>query len=234
MLLTILIPAAILGALVLGAIVVSQRGIGALDASPRTLLRVYLYLGSLASVVVLVFGLSQTITGALGAVAPEFTYGTPLVPGAVRVVAPCPPGVQCPPQPDAAEAALQQRQEHERRTRDSMLQGLTMAIAGALFWLVHWYGRRQIEGIDERASALARGYFILGLAIFGVVSIAMVPTAAYSALRYFILPTGPFEGFRPGAGESLAAALVVVPAWLIYLRIVLADYRLSPPPQTPA
>lgn len=225
MLLTILIPAAILGALVLGAFLVFQRGLGALDASPRTLLRVYLYLGSLASIIVLVFGLAQTITGALGAFAPDFTYGT--TPVSVRMTAPCPPNDPACFQPPPQDVLTQQRLEYDRRTRDNLLQGITMSVAGALFWLVHWYGRRQVELPPERVSLLARGYFLIGVAIFGVASIVILPSAIYSTLRHFIVPVGQFD-FRPGAGESLAAALVVVPVWLMYLRIVLADFRRSP------
>jgi hypothetical protein len=229
-LLTVLIPAAILGALVLGAILVFQRGMGALDASPRTLLRVYLYLGSLASIIVLVFGLSQTITGALGAVAPDFTYGSTVTP---RLMVPCPPNEPGCVQPPPQEVLTQQRLEQDRRTRDSLLQGITMTVAGGLFWLVHWYGRRQVELAAERVSLLARGYFLIGVVIFGVASIVMLPTAIYSSLRHFLVPLGQFD-FRPGAGESLAGALVVVPIWLLYLRIVLADFRGSPDSARPA
>jgi hypothetical protein len=39
--------------------------------------------------------------------------------------------------------------------------------------------------------------------------------------------------FRQGGGESLAAAIAVVPFWILFLRIVLADYRTGRPPTEP-
>jgi hypothetical protein len=223
MLLAILIPVAVLAVLVLAAVLFLQRGAGALDASPRSLVRVYLYLGSLVSLLVLVWGLSLTLTGVLGALAPDFAYGqqpTPIVPLEVGgSPARCPPGTRC-----AEDLAVQQRQQYERQTRENLLQGLTLSVAGALFWGVHWSGRRQLETAAEHASLLRRGYFLLGLAIFGIASIVLLPMAVYSALRYYLLPVGQFD-FRQGVGDSLASALVVVPLWLLYLRIVLADLR---------
>ncbi len=231
MILAVLIPVAILGVLLLAAVLFFQRGAGGAEATPRTLLRGYLYLGSLVSVLVLTYGLSLSVTGLLGAVAAEFTYGGP--PPSVRFESPPepsatpPPGVPVKPRPPSLE------QQNERRTRESLLQGVTSAVAGALFWAVHWFGRRQLEGAEERRSALRRGYFLVGVAIFGVASIILLPMALYQALRYFLIPYDQYD-YRQGVGESLAAALVVVPAWLLYLRVVLDDYRAArgaaPPP----
>ena len=226
MLLTVLIPVAILGVLVLAAVLFFQRGAGGIDASPRSLLRVYLYLGSLVAILVFVWGLSLTGTGILGAIAPEFTYGQSPVARPLPEPAPpesCPPG-KCPQTPE--DAAGQQRTGWERQTRENLLQGVTSTVAGALFWGVHWYGRRQIETQQERSGLLRRGYYLLGVVIFGVASIVLLPVAVYNALRYFLIPLGQFD-YRPGVGESLAAALVVVPIWLTYLRIVLNDVRRS-------
>lgn len=225
MLLAILIPVAILGVLVLAAVLFFQRGGAGIDASPRSLLRIYLYLGSLVSILVLVWGLSVAGTGVIGAIAPDFAYGSPAL---VRPVPDCPPGeARC--GPNAPEQAALQRQQWERQTRENLLQGLTSAIAGALFWAVHWYGRREIETRDERAGLLRRGFYLVGTAVFGIASIVLLPAAVYSALRFWLIPLGEFD-FRPGVGESLAAALVVVPAWLVFLRIVLGEMRRQPPP----
>ena len=226
--LAILIPVAILGVLVLAAVLFLQRGATGLDASPRQLLRIYLYLGSLVSVLVLVVGIAQAITGVLGAIAPDFTYGgqpSP-VPAAVPAPTAAPSGVVVPP------ARPTQTDQNDRRTRENLLQGLTSAVAGAIFWAVHWYGRRALETGEERVSFLRRGYYLLGTAIFGIASIVLVPTAIYNTLHWFLIPVGPFD-FRPGAGESLAAAITVVPFWIVFLRIVLGDYRTGRPTAEP-
>ena len=55
--------------------------------------------------------------------------------------------------------------------------------------------------------------------------------AVYNALRWFLIPLAQFE-YRSGAGESLAAALVIVPFWLGFLRTVVNDLRRAPAPET--
>jgi len=67
--------------------------------------------------------------------------------------------------------------------------------------------------------------------VFGVASIVVVPMAVYNALRWFLIPLAQFE-YRSGAGESLAAALVIVPFWLGFLRTVVNDLRRAPAPET--
>ena len=221
MILGVIVPVAILGVLVVGAVLFFQRGAAGIDASPRPLLRLYLYLGSLVSMLVLVVGLSQTISGILGAVAPDFTYGS------TPVAVPAAPEGTAPPRVTPLQV-----DQNDRRTRESLLQGITSAVAGALFWAIHWYGRRTLETSEERTSLLRRGYFLLGTAIFGVASIVLVPMAVYNTLHWFLIPPAQFD-FRQGGGESLAAAIAVVPFWILFLRIVLADYRTGRPPTEP-
>lgn len=226
MVLGILIPLGVLGAILLGAVLFLARGPAGADLSPRGLLRLYLYLASLVSVLVLAFGLSLVGTGLLGAVAPEFTYGSP---PPFRLERPAPPPGASPP-PGAVEKPAHPSPEelNDRRTRESLLEGITMALAGALFWAVHWYGRRRIETDADRASVLRRAYFLVGTAIFGIASIVLVPTAVYSVLRYFLIPVTSGE-FRQGVGENLASAVVVVPVWLAYLRVVLDQQAAAAP-----
>jgi hypothetical protein len=221
-LLSIVIPAAVLGVFILAMILFLQRGAGAVDATPRSLLRVYLYLASLVSLIVLVFGLSQGLTGVFGMVAPDFTYGGP---GAQMMRKECPPGVTGCPSPEEEER--RRVDANSRRARENILEGITLASAGALFWGIHRYGRREVETTVDRVSLLARGYYVLGVAIFGIASIVLLPLGIYNALRYWLIPVGEFD-FRPGAGEMLAAAIVVVPVWIAFLWIVLRDYRASP------
>ena len=214
----ILAPIAVVAVIAVAVVLFLQRGAAGLDTSPRGLLRLYLYLGSLVSILVLVFGLSATLTGVIGSISPDFAFGTP--PAARPAL---PPGA-----PPEAVARFGERpspqEQNERRTRESLLQGITSAVAGLLFWAVHRYGRRQLETADERVSLIRRGYYLSGVVIFGIASIILLPVAIYNVLRYFLIPVGQFD-FRPGAGDPLAGALAVVPAWLIYLSIVLRELR---------
>src|SRR3989449_8684590 len=59
---------------------------------------------------------------------------------------------------------------------------------------------------------------MLGTAIFGIATVALLPTGIYQALSY-IVPPDQFS-FRPGAGEALSGGLAALPLWLAYLWLV--------------
>jgi hypothetical protein len=74
--LPVLIPAAILGIIVFG--LVSLRGRGGADLAPHGWLGLYLYLASLAGVLVFVIGVASLVNVAFAATAGnDFTYGHP-------------------------------------------------------------------------------------------------------------------------------------------------------------
>ncbi len=219
----ILAPVAVVAILVIAVVLVIQRG--GLDISPRGLLLAYLYLASLVSVLVLVFGLTQTLTGVMAVTgSADFVYGRQ--PGAVLRPAPPSPEPVRPPTPTPEE-------QNDRRTRESLLQGITSAAAGLFFWAIHWYARRQLETEADRGGVFSRAYYLAGVVIFGIAAIIGVPLAVYGVLRWFLIPVGPTE-FRQGAGGGLAFAIVVLPTWLIYLWIVTRELRRQRAPEVAA
>ncbi|HEX9268868.1 MAG TPA: DUF5671 domain-containing protein [Candidatus Limnocylindria bacterium] len=220
MVLTVLLPIAVLGLLIVAGALLFSRGREGLDLAPRNLIRLYLYVASLAGILLLVIGLSGVLTAGFAfAFGNGFVYGAPVGPIAVR---PCPPNEPgCVPQGDINE---RQRQEQDRRRADDLIRGITFTTFGGLFWGAHWMARRGVMGPDEGQSALRRGYLMLGTVVFGLATIILLPTGIYQALSNLILP--PVEGsFRPGAGESLAGGLVTAPAWLVFLWLVVRDVR---------
>lgn len=229
MVLGILVPIAVLGLVILAAALIFRRGGEGLDLGPRGLLRLYLYVASLAGVVVLVIGLSGILqAGFAQAFGAGFVYGESPRP----ITAPCPPGaVNCPPQPPV-DLDAQQRQQLERRRADDLIRGLTFAAFGAVFWAAHWTARRGVAG-DDDGPRLPRGYYLLGTVVFGLATIILLPTGIYQGLSYLLLPAAPGT-FRQGAGESLAGGVVSLPVWLTYLWLVVRDVRvvraLPPPP----
>jgi len=77
MVIGILVPAAILGLRVVGAAMLFRRGGDALDFAPRNLLRLYLYIASLAGIIVLSIGLSGILSAGLAAtLGTGFVYGS--------------------------------------------------------------------------------------------------------------------------------------------------------------
>jgi hypothetical protein len=228
MVLGVLVVVGVLGLVVGGIALVVRGGRGPLDLAPRSVVRVYLYVASLAGIVVLVVGLSGVLNaGFAAAFGNGFVYGE-----SPRIAAPCPPGaVNCPPGPPDFDA--QQRQQLERRRAEDLIRGLTFTVFGGLFWAAHWLARRGVATGDEMQSALHRSYLMLGTVVFGLATIVLLPTGIYQAIAYLILPAAP-NTFRQGVGDALAGGLVTLPVWLVYLWLALRDLRTSraTPPAT--
>jgi hypothetical protein len=220
--LTALIPAVILGLIVFVA--VSLRGRDGPDLSPGGLLRLYLYLASLAGVVVFVVGLSSLVNVAFAVTAGnDFTYGRP----------PEMTAFACPPNTSECEAARARElalnppermlEQRDRRRGDDLVRGLTFTVFGALFWGPHWFARRSL-GADSLASSCRRGYLMAGTLLFGLVTVVLLPWGTYQALSAAFLPPAPNQ-FNSGVADTLGGGLAALPIWLIYLRLVMRDVR---------
>jgi hypothetical protein len=188
---------------------------------------VYLYIASMAGIIVLVVGLSGILTVGFAA-----AFGNAFVYGDSSSIAPpaCPqtgdPGVKCVPvgQPDFVD---QRQRELDRRRADDLIKGSTFTVFGAVFWGAHFLARRGVMGADEPVSGLRRGYLMLGTVIFGIATVILLPTGVYQALSYLILPAD--NGiYRPGVGDALPGGLVTLPIWLIFLWLVVRDLRAAP------
>jgi hypothetical protein len=118
-----------------------------------------------------------------------------------------------------------ERQSRDRRRDEDLIRGLTFSVFGALFWGAHWMARRGL-GDDDPTSSLRRGYLMLGTVVFGLSTIVLLPTGIYQALSNAILSTPP-NFFRQGA-DALGGGLVSLPIWLIYLRLVVTEFRQTP------
>lgn len=222
MIVGVLAPIAILGAIALVVILFLQRGKDGLDLSPRNILRLYLYIASLAGIVVLAIGAASAVNyGIARAAGDTFIYGgSP----AIAIARPCPPGDTKCTQPTAEEIAREeQRQtaERERRRNEDLIRGVTYFVFGGLFWIAHWAARRGLG--EEGVAGLRRGYLMLGTIVFGLATIVLLPTGIYQALSNVLLAT-PEDFYRPGA-DALGGGIVSLPIWLFYLRLVVAEFR---------
>lgn len=221
----VLAVAAVLGAIALVVVLFLQRGREGIDLAPRGLLRIYLYLASLAGIVVLSIGIAATLNYGLARVAgDEFVYGGSY--GRPYPSPVCPPGAAGCKEPTAEELARQeeqQRQQQERQRNEGLLQGITYTVFGLIFWGAHWSARRGLGETDPGMAGLRRGYLMLGTVVYGVGTIVLVPTGVYQALAFWLLPA-PEGVYRQGA-ETLAGGLVSLVVWLIYLRLVVTEFR---------
>lgn len=223
MLVGVLTALAVLGAIALLIVLFLQRGREGMDLSLGGLVRIYLYLASLAGVIAFAIGLAGILSYILAsAFGLDVIYGGQ--PGRpVPAIAPvCPPNTTCPPfvpplVPD----------DRARRQAEDLVRGVTFLISGGAFWGAHWWARRALAGPAEAASGLHRAYLILGTAIFGIATIALLPMGIYQALTYALVPADQFT-FRPGAGEALSGGLAALPLWLTYLWLVQRALRGGP------
>jgi hypothetical protein len=222
MLVGVLTALGVLGAIGLLVVLFLQRGRDGMDLSLGGLLRVYLYLASLAGVIAFAIGLAGIISYVLAAAfGLDVVYGGNIPRPAIAPA--CVPNTPCPPfsQPDFPD-------ERARRQTEDLVRGVTFVIFGGVFWAAHWWARRALAGVADRASGLHRAYLILGTAIFGIATIALLPMGIYQALSFAIVPPDQFS-FRPGAGEALSGGLAALPLWLAYLWLVQRALRTAPP-----
>jgi len=228
MLVGVLTALGVLGAIGLLVVLFLQRGRDGMDLSLGGLLRVYLYLASLAGVIAFAIGLAGIISYVLAAAfGLDVVYGGE-VPRPVPAIAPvCAPNTTCPPFMTPFPQQVIPDERLRRQTED-LVRGVTFVIFGGVFWAAHWWARRALAGVADRASGLHRAYLILGTAIFGIATIALLPMGIYQALSFAIVPPDQFS-FRPGAGEALSGGLAALPLWLAYLWLVQQALRTAPP-----
>ena len=223
-LLGVLTAFAVLGGLVLVAVLFMQRGRDGVDLSIGGLLRAYLYLGSLAGVVVFAVGVAGILSYVLAAgFGLDVIYGGP-VPQPAIAPAPCPPNTVCPP----IEVFRSPIDDRVRRHGEDLVRGVTFLLFGGVFWVAHWLARRNLGRADEALSGLHRAYLMLGTAIFGIATIALLPMGIFQALSFAVMPTDPNVYYRPGAGDALSGGLAALPIWLAYLWLVLRTIRSTP------
>ena len=202
-----------LGLLVGGALFLIMRFRSArpLTIDLRSLVRLYLYVGIIAGLLVFTQGASELIrAGAAGIGGNQFSYYPVWVelPGD-KAVQPQHP-LELADRADLSPQELEQlsiileerRQQNikndeewdrlglDRAFEEGLIEGISFAIIGALIWAAHMTGRRWIESPEDRAGPLNRIYLILLTVVFGIISIVSLPQAVFETLRYAVLDGG--------------------------------------------
>src|SRR5438309_6001117 len=196
---------------------------GAEPVTSRTLLRAYLRLAYLISLVVFLAGAALTSTaGFASAFGHDFSYS--------RIQLQYP---SCGPVPPPGASSLQQQSYqaclksqppglggNDNRQADNLILGLSLLLGGLVIGAGHRLGQLALETRDERSdSSLARAEGMIGTAGFGLVSIVTIPLASYQLLRFAILGTqsSPDSGPPSPPGGAVATAIVFALAWGYYL-----------------
>lgn len=216
MVIGVLLAASVAGVIALTLLLVFRRDLVGVDLSPRSLLRFYLYLASLAGVLVVVIGAAAIIDWGMAQLfGIEAVYGR----------APLAPAMGDPYTAYAHEATL--------RMQNDLLRGLTLVVFGAIFYGGHRFARRRLGDPGETTSILRRAYDVLGTFVFGLATVILVPVGIYQALSVAIL-TPPSDVFVQGFGDSLAGGIVAAPVWLLYLLRVIRAGSARAVPTRPA
>ena len=201
----------------------------------RALVRIYLYVGIIAGLLVFTQGASELIkAGAAGIAGKEFSYYPVWVEMPEDKTAQPQHPLELADRGDLSSEELEQlsaileerrqenhkiNEERERLGRDrafdeGLIEGISFAIIGALVWAAHMLGRRWIEAPEDRAGPLDRIYLVLLTVIFGIITIISLPQAVFETLRYAVLDP---SGGSDQPGEKLALSITALPIWLIYL-----------------
>lgn len=214
----IFIATGVLCTIVLALLLIFRRDLVGVDLSGRSLLRLYLYIASLAAVIVIAVGVAQLLGwGSASVWGLQTAYGRPPIDIA------CPPG-QC---PDPAQLTLQFQHQNEQRLSTDLIGGLTLGFFGVLFYAGHKIGRRMMGGEDE-TSALRRAYIVLGTFVFGISAIILLPVGVYQALSMWLIPYTD-DVYLPGFADAITGGVVATPIWLFYLMRMARTARLATP-----
>jgi hypothetical protein len=218
-----IIGAAIAAFVFLGSRVRAGQGIG---ASFGSIMVAYFYAMCIVSLVVFTIGATSLVKVGLGEVlGRSFSYPVQLL---VKPVAPIPPPgtTYVAPSPDQNLAAEQQQNAQiEQEVRSDLVQGGSLAVAGAIVWALHALGlRRLVRAADAFAAFLARAYLVVILIVFGLGGLISLVLGVYQSLLFALTSIDSFT-YRQPPGEAAAMAIVYVPAWAIVLGLALRELR---------
>ncbi len=227
--LSIMVPLAILGLVIVGVVFVIQRvrrGEG-VSLSLRQVLAFYFYVMTVVTLLVTVGGLSRLVQAGLTVpLGREFSYYPVYYPDAYPVAlpqgTPSAPTV-APPQkgPIPEEEEARRQKGLEQALKEGILSGLNFTVVGGVFWLVHQWGRRRF---GQNGDMLEQLYLIGLLSVFAGLTLYSLPSGIDETLRYYLVDSR--QGFSP-PGDRLATAIVALPFWLFYLSAAFRRLRAS-------
>ncbi len=203
MITAVLAVSAVVGVVALVALMIGRKDLIGVDLGSRSLLRLYLYIGSLAGVILFVIGLAALID-----------YGAAQVFGVEAIYGQQPYGGMDPT--TGMNYGQQFADQAKLSSQMDVLRGVTFMVFGALFWGGHWFARRSFGEADEAVSVLRRTYNILGTFVFGIGTIVLLPYGIYIALSQAIL-TPAEDVYLQGFGDSLAGGIVSAAVWVYFL-----------------
>lgn len=228
-LLGLLVPAALIAALVLFTL--RARAGEPFTVRLALLFRLYLYLMSLVSLMVMVFGLAFLLNaGFTPAFGKDFSYQAPPLYRPIEKATPPPAKGEGPEAavPQGASNLEEQRanrdKELNRQFREGLINGIIMTALGGVVWVTHTVARRRMDApLERKENLLNRAYVMVLLLIFGIGSIVGLTSGLSQAVKFAV--AGDEYTYRSAPGNSLAIAIMFVPFWIYYLIAVFREVR---------
>jgi hypothetical protein len=220
------IPALVIAGIVY--LVFRARGGRAVRVPFKSVVRVYVYAVILVGIGLTVLGgVSNLIKAGFGeAFGSEFSYREaydeykysrpPYRPEPARGTEGTGGDASTPVEPLTVEPTLQQRVDRARE--GTVINGVSLAIIGAIIWIAHALGRRRLETEEERDDILNRAYLIVALLMFTIAAIVSLVTGIPETLRYFFLDS---LDRRESPGGPLSVGVAALPIWVYYLILTL-------------
>jgi hypothetical protein len=124
----------------------------------------------------------------------------------------------------------QEKQRVESAYKNDLFVGISALLVGLLFWVVHTFGWMKLEPTAERKqSVLFRGYVLLQLVMYSLVTLIVLPIAISQWLRHALSVDS--EGIQAVPGEPVSIALWTLPVWLFFVWLTLRHVRGSSAPK---
>ena len=187
----------------------------------KTLFTSYFYLMSIISLLAAFFGLSS-VTKALAsdAFGRDFSYYNY---AEIMIQEPISKDATDPDVDEEKLRAENIKREQERvesMYQEDLFNGLSMLVVGLLFLGVHVYGWQKLATATERSkSILHKGYIILQLATFSIITLIALPLGVGQVMRYALGQSNAEQSIVPG--EPLSIAIWSTPIWLFFVWLTI-------------
>lgn len=123
----------------------------------------------------------------------------------------------------------EERQRVESQYKDDLFTGTSALLVGLLFWAVHTFGWMRLESPNIRKhSVLFRGFVLLQLVAYSLITLTVLPMAISQWLRHALLANQAAPQATPG--DPVSIAIWVLPVWLIFVWLTLKHVRGSAEP----
>jgi len=224
----------VIGALVsVGMLIVNiVRNKDGLKFDFQSILKVYIYVISLATILVMAFGAAQTVTaGSSYLFGYQFSYRPDqYYERTAPVIDQTKGGEVVPPQVyennDVVEINGQKYYINKKQQLRDLVNGITLFVIGAMLFAIHRFALRFLHDKEIHQSMLHRSYMLINLILFSVLGIVSIPTAVYQLINYFFLDANQLDSYtRALPGEAIGVVFAATPLWIWFLMQTIMMYR---------